>query len=47
MQAFTYTLFSKKLDHYYLRLTELLPKQRLKKHLTTYYGNNKIVPTYL
>ncbi len=41
MIAFTYILFSNKLDRFYFGSTELLPEQRLEMHLSKYYGKCK------
>ena len=41
MKAFIYVLFSKKLNRYYIGSTELDPKERLKLHLSKYYGSSK------
>ncbi|MBN1821507.1 MAG: GIY-YIG nuclease family protein [Prolixibacteraceae bacterium] len=41
MLAFTYILFSRKLNRYYIGSTELEPEERLKLHLAKNYGNKK------
>ncbi len=41
MIAYTYILFSKKLDRYYIGSTQLMPEDRLKQHLSKIYGNSK------
>ena len=41
MIAYTYILFSEKLDRYYIGSTQLMPEDRLKQHLAKSYGNAK------
>ncbi|NOR75689.1 MAG: GIY-YIG nuclease family protein [Draconibacterium sp.] len=41
MRAYTYILYSKKLDRYYIGSTELKPEQRLELHLSKNYGYSK------
>jgi hypothetical protein len=41
MKFFVKTIFSKKLDRYYIGSTELSPEERLSLHLSKHYGNSK------
>ena len=41
MKAYIYILYSRKLDVYYTGSTILHPEERLERHLTKYYGDNK------
>ena len=41
MRAYTYILYSNKLDRYYIGSTELKPEQRLDLHLSKNYGYAK------
>ena len=41
MTAFTYILFSEKLNRHYFGSTELYPEQRLELHISKFYGNKK------
>ncbi|MBU2553190.1 MAG: GIY-YIG nuclease family protein [Bacteroidetes bacterium] len=39
--CYCYILYSEKLDRYYIGSTILQPEERLKAHLSDYYGNSK------
>jgi len=41
MKAYTYILYSKKLNRYYIGSTELEPDHRLELHLSKNYGASK------
>ena len=41
MSAYTYILFSNKLNRFYFGSTELMPEQRLEMHISKYYGDKK------
>ena len=41
MSAYTYIIYSKKLDKYYTGITLLSPEERLQKHLDKTYGDHR------
>lgn len=41
MNAYTYILYSKALDRFYIGSTEFEPSQRLQLHLNEHYGKSK------